>query len=404
MPDVATVAGVAGRRVVEDGGGSEGPPLRGGVLDYLEAQLRRFLVLPEESLTLLPPWIVHTYVYTAYPWTPYLLVQSPTQECGKSTLVDFLAVYCANPFVCCNGTAAAVARRVADDHPTMIVDEWDTLSAEVREQYFSILNSGAKETGTYLRCEKVGEKIVAVPFSTYSPKAIVGVVGTKLPNTTLSRCLPFYMQPLPKGMEPVRLRRLHDEPIRKLLASWAKEQQPVLYNTIPPAPKALRGRDRDIWEPLLGVCDALAEGEWPDRIRDLSLRLDKAVVRCESAGVKLLAALKTAFETQKGGEGAVSSLLSEEILALPGVHSIVSNPMALSALLRPFNVRPKNVRRGEKVKKGYLMADLTPAFDAYHQSISLILEGQEDAPPPVLLDLAATSLQPLPWHQRVQME
>jgi len=350
------------------------------VLDYLERELKRYLVLPPESLTLLPPWIVHTYVYKAWPWTPYLLVQSPTQECGKSTLVDFLAAYCANAFVTCNGTAAAVARKVAECHPTMIVDEWDTLNAEVREQYFSILNSGAKETGTYLRCEKLGEKMVPVAFSTYCPKAIVGVVGTKLPNTTLSRCLPFYMQPLPRGVEPVRLRRLHDEPMRLLLTDWAKEHEKALFDTIPPAPAGLRGRDRDIWEPLFGVCDALAEGSWSERVRKLSLELDKAVVKSESAGVRLLAALKAAFETQKSGQGAVSSLLTEELLGLPGVLSLANGPSPLASLLRPFNIRSRNVRRGEKVKKGYLISDFEAAFDAHADSIAMVLEHTEEEP------------------------
>lgn len=382
------------------------PDLAGldGVLDYLERELRRYLVLPPESLTVLPPWIVHTYVYKAWPWTPYLLVQSPTQECGKSTLVDFLAAYCANAFVTCNGTAAAVARKVAECHPTMIVDEWDTLNAEVREQYFSILNSGAKETGTYLRCEKVGEKMVPVAFSTYCPKAIVGVVGTKLPNTTLSRCLPFYMQPLPRGAEPARLRRLHDEPMRQVLAGWAKDHEKALFDTIPPAPKSLRGRDRDIWEPLFGVCDALAEGDWSDRIRNLSLRLDKAVVKSESTGVRLLAALKAAFEAKASGEGAVSSLFSEELLALPGVLSLANSPTILATLLRPFNIRPQNVRRGDKVRKGYLIADFASAFEAHYESIALLLEHPDHDQPLCHDRGAATALQPLqllqhPWKE-----
>lgn len=371
-----------------------------GVLDYLERELKRYLVLPPESLTLLPPWIVHTYVYRAWPWTPYLLVQSPTQECGKSTLVDFLAAYCANAFVTCNGTAAAVARKVADIRPTMIVDEWDTLGAEVREQYFSILNSGAKETGSYLRCEKQGEKIVSVAFPTYCPKAIVGVIGTKLPNTTLSRCLPFYMQPLPRGAEPVRLRRLHDEPMCRVLTDWAKEHEKVLYDTIPPAPEGLRGRDRDIWEPLFGVCDALAEGDWSARVRKLSLGLDKAVVKCESAGVKLLATLQVAFESLKSGNGAVSSLLTEEILSLPGVLSHANGPMPLATLLRPFNIRSQNIRRGDKVRKGYLMSEFLPAFEAHYESIALLREHGNDLPAPWLDKVPATGLQGLQLLQR----
>jgi hypothetical protein len=188
--------------------------------------------------------------------------------------------------------------------------------------------------------------------------------------------------------------------MRQVLADWAKEHEKALYDTIPPAPKGLRGRDRDIWEPLFGVCDTLAEADWSDRIRNLSLRLDKAVVKSESTGVRLLAALKAAFDSSKSGQGAVSSLLSEEILALPGVLSLANGPVPLASLLRPFNIRSQKIRRGEKVKKGYLMSEFLPAFEAHADSIGLLLEHPEHGAAAWRAEGAATTLQALQFLQR----
>lgn len=349
-------------------------------LTRIESTFRRFLHLPEPSYTLIPPWIAHTWIYMAFPWTPYLLVQSPTQECGKSTLVDLLAAYCYRPFVSCNGTSAAIARLVAAQQPTMIVDEWDSLSPDCRETYFSILNSGAKETGNYLRCE--GDDHTPTFMPVYCPKAIVGVHGTKIPNTTLSRCLPFYMQPLPKGVTLDRLRRFTDQPERDRLESWANGARDRLRDAIPASPEGLSGRDRDIWEPLFGVCDDLAEDDWPDRIRNLSLSLDKAVEPGDSTGVRLLAAIKREFDSGTRGKGGVffsSSGVSKgvrgpDLLALPGVATHVTNTQQLAKLLKPFGIKSRPIRDGDLVFRGYLLEDFKSAWVAH--KVDDVIQGE----------------------------
>lgn len=342
-------------------------------LDYLEAVIRRFLYLPEASYTLLPPWIVHTWVYEAFPCTPYLLVQSPTEGCGKTTLLKLLKAYCCNPRISSNGTAAALVRLISETKPTLIVDEWDALKPEIREMYFSLLNGGFEEGSVYIRCD--GDDNKPREFPIYCPKCVAGVAGTKMPNTTLSRCLPFYMQPKPAGLRLDRLRRFSDEPARADLLAWAKEHVVALSAAMPAAPDGVSDRQLDLWEPLWAVCDALAEGDWPTRIRKLTSELDKATEKVDAPGVRLLAELKKGIKKQVSGEGAVCKVVStKDLLLLSGLAS----PRLLAKALKPFNIKPATRRCGDEVFKGYLMSDFERAWAEHRVDLYFTEAGLDE--------------------------
>lgn len=368
-------------------------------LGYLENVIRQYLYLPEQLYTLLPVWIAHTWVYEAFPCTPYLLIQSPTEGCGKSTLIDLIKAYCWQPEVSSDGSAAALVRIVSNLKPTLIVDEWDALKPEARELYFSILNGGFKEGAVYIRCE--GDKNEPRKFPIYCPKCVAGVFGSKIPNTTLSRCIPFFLQPRPPGVRLKRLRRFDDEPERAKWLAWAKDNIVAMSTYIPEGPAEVSDRQLDLWEPLWAVCDFLSEGDWSARIRNLSLTLDKAVERGESPGVKLLATIKAGLNKRWSGKGAVSSSISsEDLLPLSGLP----NAKALARMLKPFNIKPASRRDGSKVFKGYLMSDFERAWTEHRVDMYLAELAQEEAEGPPALGDGLQRLQALQSVQLLQMK
>ena len=312
-------------------------------------------------------------MFEAFPCTPYLLIQSPTEGCGKTTLLKLLRAYCWQPRVSSDGSAAALVRIVSNQKPTLIVDEWDALKPEARELYFSLLNGGFEEGAVYIRCE--GDKNEPREFPIYCPKCVAGVFGTKIPNTTLSRCIPFFMQPRPPGCKLARLRRYKDEATRASWLAWAKENIVALSESVPEGPADVSDRQLDLWEPLWAVCDRLGEADWSERIRNLSQTLDKAVEKSDSTNVKLLAALKPGLSKYWSGKGAASSVVpTEDLLPLSGLPS----PKALARILKPFNIRPSTRRDGDKVFKGYLMTDFERAWAEHRVDVYLAELAAED--------------------------
>lgn len=149
------------------------------LLDELRANYRRFMVLPPQADVLLSVWTMHTYLFDEFSYTPYLHVTSPEKECGKSTLGELMNHLCANATTPGGMSAASMFRRIERVRPTLLLDEWDTLSDENRQAALNILNTGFKWNGVYTIC--VGDEHQDRDFHTFCPKAIFGLSEKKLP-------------------------------------------------------------------------------------------------------------------------------------------------------------------------------------------------------------------------------
>jgi hypothetical protein len=126
----------------------------------------------------------------------------------------------------------------------------------------------------------------------------------------------------------------------------------------------------DVWEPLLLLADT-AGGKWPEMARCCavsfvtSLRGEKGVL-----GTRLLADVREAF---KEGE---DSLPTERLLTR--LRELPESPWAdlrgkpltdrgLATRLRPYDVRSKVIRVGEKTLRGYSREDF---YEAWRRSLS----------------------------------
>ena len=162
------------------------------LLDALVALLRRFLILPAYAAEVCALWIVHTYVFVCFEYSPRLLVNSPDKRCGKSRLIRLLHALCARSLSCESITAAALFRSVEAYRPTLFLDEADTyLSGKhVNEDLRGVINSGHHRDGKVLRC--IGDNAEPTAFSCFAPVA-VAMIG-KPPGTVEDRSIQVSMR------------------------------------------------------------------------------------------------------------------------------------------------------------------------------------------------------------------
>ena len=154
------------------------------LLDGIKTQVQRYVVLHEASAIAIALWIVHTYCFHAFEFSPRLAITSPEKRCGKTTLLGVVEAMVSKPLSASNITAAAIFRTVEDCRPTLLIDEADTFLPD-NEELRGVLNSGHKCTGNIIRL--VGDDHKPRQFATFCPTAIAAI-GT-LPGTIEDRAV-----------------------------------------------------------------------------------------------------------------------------------------------------------------------------------------------------------------------
>src|SRR5215472_1361798 len=94
------------------------------VLDAICAILRRYVVFAvHEQAIAISLWVVHTWIWEAFDFTPYLYVFSAEKRSGKSRLLDVLELLVKNPWRDSGATEAVLFRKIERDKPTLLSDE-----------------------------------------------------------------------------------------------------------------------------------------------------------------------------------------------------------------------------------------------------------------------------------------
>ena len=341
------------------------------LLDDIRAIYNRFMVLPTLADVLLTVWNLHTYVFDCFGFTPYLHVTSPEKECGKSTLGELMNHLCANATTPGGMSAAAMFRRIESRKPTLLLDEWDTLSDENRQAALNVLNTGFKWNGVYTIC--VGDDHEDRDFHTFCPKAIFGLAEAKLPDTTRSRCFSLTLQKkLPHETVEKLTRKYDGLTLRRKCLRWANDNRENFKNVEPVMPSGLSARQEDIAEPLLAIADACG-GHWPGTMR-------KAVeqffgdTRSEEGDIKreLLKDIQAGFKQQHPTDRWSSAAIRDHL------KSLEHRPWAdwndgkgisqrqISDRLRSYRITSHNIKLPDnKVAKGYYLTDFEDAFNRY---------------------------------------
>jgi hypothetical protein len=149
-------------------------------------------------------------------------------------------------------------------------------------------------------------------FTTFCPKCI-GMVGRKLPATTLGRCILVELRRR-KISEPIERFAHKDDTelaqLRSRLLRWAADGEEALRAATTPMPEAFDNRRADNWLVMLAIAD-LAGGDWGDMARLAAIKLEGAS-DISSIGVRLLADIKRVFD-EEGCEVILSAVLVEKL-------------------------------------------------------------------------------------------
>ena len=366
--------------------------------------IRRFVALSEAQVLLSALWIVHTHALDAADTTSYLNIHSAEKRSGKTRLLEVLSLLVARAWFTGRVTSAVLVRKVAEETPTLLLDESDAAfkgDREYAETLRSVLNAGFRRGGAASLCVGQGANLTYKDFPVFSPKAIAGI-GT-LPDTVADRSIPIELRRRRQSerVERFRLRKVGPKalPLQKAAAAWAQAHLKALAEAEPELPEELDDRAQDIVEPLLAIAEEVG-GEWPKQARQAAVALLTGEHRedSESLGVRLLRDCRTAFN-ESGEDSFATGKLLERLRAPEDApwRALRGEPLdatRLARMLKPYGIKPKKLREGEDTYRGYCRAWLEDAWARYLPADPKDPEQGEQAEHPA--DRAGSDVPPNP--------
>ena len=342
-------------------------PVRGAeILNAIAKRFSHYVVLLKAAADMLALWCAGTHMFRLFQITPRLSVSSPMPECGKTTLRDTAALFCARSVKTENMTTAVMFRLVSGHAPTILADEcdkWLYLNEELR----GLLCSGHRNGGYIMRCE--GDSNELRQFGCYAP-VLLAAIGA-LPDQLHSRSI------------VVRLERAKEEEIKacarfnlqhvqyenelcRKLARWIADNREQIAACQPKLPEHLFNRIADNWIPIFAIAE-VAGGDWPERCRQALIKLTTREDEADSLRVMLLEDIKQVFV----GDRMFSKDLIAELSKLserPWPEVCRGKPITerwLARNLAAFGIRSKTLRIDEERAKGYEADAFVDAFDRY---------------------------------------
>jgi hypothetical protein len=355
--------------------GADGEKLLNDVYDFLG----RFVAYPSDYAHVAHTlWIAHTHLMDCWDSTPRIAFLSPEPESGKTRALEVSELLVPRPVEAVNVSAAYLFRKVANEEgrPTILFDEIDTVfgpKARDNEEIRGLLNAGHRRGAVAGRCVVRGKIVETEELPAYCAVALAGLGD--LPDTILTRSVIVKMRRRAPDeyVEPWRRRLQLDEgeALRGRLETWAGEAAHQLADEWPEMPEGISDRAADVWEALLSVANA-AGGRWPVRARVAAVAL-VALSKGDtpSLGVRLLSDLRIVF-------GEMESMTTKAILN--DLQALDESPWAdirgkplsergLANRLRGYGIKPKSIRIGEVINRGYARGDLHDAWLRYLPSL-----------------------------------
>jgi hypothetical protein len=351
----------------------DGPTL----LRDVETFLGRFVVYPSVHAGVAHVlWVAHTWLMHRWESTPRLAFLSPEPGSGKSRALEVTEHLVPRPIHAVNVSPAYLFRKVSDPAgpPTILFDEIDTVfgpKAKDNEDIRGLLNAGHRRGAVAGRAVVKGKVIETEELPAYCAVAVAGL--DDLPDTLMTRSVVVRMRRRAPSevIEPWRARDGSAEArvLAHRLAAWTSSVADRIGEPWPEMPDGVTDRAADVWEALIAVAD-LAGDEWPDRARVAAVTVvTDAMGDRPSLGVQLLSDLWGIFQ-----EDEVTGLPTVMILErLQGLEEspwgdLRGKPLdarGLARRLSKYGVKPKPIRVGSLVVKGYDAADLHDPWARY---------------------------------------
>jgi len=340
------------------------------LLEEIQGILKMYTILPEGANTAIALWILFAWAHDSFFISPYLVFNSPTKRCGKSTALKIISKLVPRSLMASNISTAALFRSVEHFQPTLILDELDTF-LNSNPEINGIINAGHDRDGAFvLRVE--GEDFEPRKFSVWCPKVFAGIGRRKDTLEDRSIIIPMKRKSPSKKVEKIRLDRLGNFKVfRQKVARWSEDNSEALETLDPLVPENLNDRAQDNWRPLMTVAE-IAGGGWPEMAKGAALLLSGGTDQDDdSIQTQLLIDIKAIFEGQSidriSSEDLVRCLVDMEDRPWPEYRA--GKPISktgVARILKPFGVKPKTTRlkSGERLK-GYQLDWFEKVFEIY---------------------------------------
>ena len=331
--------------------------------DQADDLISKHCILTEHERTAIVLWSLSTFGYDNYRIFPRLALISPERRCGKTTTLEVISTLCKMALSSSNLTPATIIRLRALTELTLIIDEADTFIKNAEGDIKGILNSGHnRSTATAIRC--TGDAVTPTVFDVWYP-IVVASIGA-LHDTLMDRSLVINLKrkrptditaPVPPNLSDQML--LYRQ---QALAWFIANEQALKANQIRPH---YRGNDRavDNWVPLFTLVNQMSE-YWQQRC--LSAYENLVQEDEMELPTRLLHDIRRVWSVW-ADETIPSQELLNELLkddtAPWGSEKLQSGKVA--RMLAPYNIKPKDIRFGSRVLRGYRRDQFTDAFDRY---------------------------------------
>lgn len=343
------------------------------VCELIRSYIDSYVHIPEIGVTAVTLWVLSTYFESKFDVTGYLHVVSPEKQSGKTTLLDVTGTIVARPLPTAHISAAGL-RKVLDEQPpyTLLFDEIDQVFQRKNEDTAdlrAVINAGYIRGAQVLINEHYGKTWKLQAYQVYGPKVLAGI--GLLPDTIESRCIPIWLERMPRSVTKLKFRIRKAREISEQIKLVISTLEPPEQFPEPKIPEALNGRQSDIWEPLLAIADWVG-GEWPSKARLAATTL------CghhedDTETVALLRDIRELFD-----EKSTAGMYSVDLAALlveredwPYQHmfnGLPLDPARLAKLLKGFDISPVPIRLYQvdtKQQRGYWRIAFEGAWDMY---------------------------------------
>jgi putative DNA primase/helicase len=322
---------------------------------------------------------VLTYLHDAVDILPILLITSPEEECGKSTLLK-LVLYLSNRSIpASNVSAASIYHVIKDDCPTLILDEADTYMKD-DEVLRGVIDSGhEREFAFVLRV--INDQGDVGNLGTWCPKAIAMIGLPK--RTIISRAVHIRMDHKSDDIKKEKLRRKHFKELEPLRCRIAR-----LANDIRDRVRAfeesdlLGNRADDNWHPLFAITSTAGDQWLKDAVQAAEQMSRKDAQDTKSFGRYLLESLDRLIQTKREARALSPNekvfLPTEDLLSPAiGLNADKEAPWfaksndglsanGLSNGLKPYDIKSVQLREGQdRGKRGYWSDKLEEVIKKY---------------------------------------
>jgi putative DNA primase/helicase len=320
------------------------------------SQISTHLSLTDGSAEAIALWVMLAHTLESSEFAPRLAFVSPVHECGKTTAMELLLELVPHPMPTSNVSPAVIYRSIKADI-TLLIDEADTFM-EGRDELTGIMNSGHKRATAYVyRC--IGNDHTPTKSLTFCAMAIARIGN--LSPTLASRSIEIRMRRKRPDEKLTRFSSAHRESLKQLKARIEKWKSTGRYKSLngadPTLPLSNRAADNS--RHMVSIA-CLAGGEWPIMAVAAAMMLAPKVELV--AGERLLGAIKQVFAST-----TETRLPSATLCSLLNFSSDEDDwtQAGLAAELRRFDIRPKAMRIGANVVRGYDRADFEDAWARY---------------------------------------